>query len=141
MLRYNISTGASLGAFVPAASGGLATPTALVFSPGGTLLVAGDDNRIREYSGTTGAFIRILVDLAGNGGLSSPRGMTVTAQGRLLVTSFDTDQVLQYDASSGAFLRSLLVTGLPVDGPWGIRMGPLDGLSTSAATTTFPAPT
>jgi DNA-binding beta-propeller fold protein YncE len=47
--------------------------------------------------------------------------------GRLLVTSFNTDQVLEYDQNTGAFLRSLLVTGLPVDGPWSVRVGP-DGL-------------
>ncbi|MEX2217287.1 MAG: M12 family metallo-peptidase [Phycisphaerales bacterium] len=123
VVRYSAANGLFQGAAVPAGSGGLASPTAIIRSPAGTLLVAGDDNRVREYT-AGGVFIRILVDVAGNGGLSSPRGMAINAQGRLLVTSFGTDQVLEYDAATGAFIRSLLVTGLPVDGPWGIRMGP-----------------
>jgi DNA-binding beta-propeller fold protein YncE len=123
--EYNLQTGAYIRDFVAAGSGGLATPTAIVFNPGGLLYVAGNDNRVREYNGTTGAFIRLFVG-ASNGGLSGPRGMAWSPLGRLLVTSYSTDQTLEYNGTTGAFVRPLLITGLPVDGPWTVRIGPDD---------------
>jgi DNA-binding beta-propeller fold protein YncE len=125
VLEYDAASGAFLRTFVPPGSGGLAAPFGLTFGPGGNLLVTSGNNQVLEFNGTTGAFVRVLVSTAGNGGLSTPRGLVFNPlTGNLLVASLDTDQLLEYNGSTGAFVRNWLVTGLPVDGPWCVRVGP-----------------
>jgi len=59
ILRFNGSTGASMGVFVSAGSGGLRTPTATAFGPDGNLYVSSTTTRdVKEYNGANGAFIR-----------------------------------------------------------------------------------
>jgi DNA-binding beta-propeller fold protein YncE len=127
VLEYNVETGAYLRDLVATGAGGLSNPYSLLFTPAGTLLVSDSNNRVHEYEGVTGAFIRTLVGAA-NGGLSNPRGMVFNPlTGNLLVASHSTNQVLEFNNASGAFLRAWLVTGLVVDGPWTMRIGP-DGM-------------
>ena len=84
VLRFD-SAGTPLGEFVAAGAGGLKSPEALGFTPGGDLLVCDyyPDSVIRRYDGTTGAFIDIFPTPDG-----WPRGMiveTVPAPGTLLL--------------------------------------------------------
>ena len=58
----------------------------------------------------------------GAGGLSGPRGMDFLPSGHLLVASYQTDQVLEYDAS-GSFVREF-TDEFGITGPWGVRVGP-----------------
>ena len=76
VLRYDGMTGAFLGAFVTAGSGGLKFPQGLAFGPDGTLYVSspGSDQVLR-YDGTTGAFLNVFV-AAGSGGLDFPTFLT-----------------------------------------------------------------
>jgi hypothetical protein len=69
VLRYDGSTGAFLGAFVPAGSGGLSLPEGLAFGPDGNLYVVsqGTDNILR-YDGSSGAFLGVF---SGPGGTLS----------------------------------------------------------------------
>ena len=85
-------------------TGGLKGPTAAVFGPTGHLYVASFGNdRVLEYDGLTGAFLRRFVD--GVGGLDGPdAGMTFGSDGALWVPSFNSNQVLRYDGSTGAYL-------------------------------------
>ncbi len=128
VLKYDGATGSFLGAFVTAGSGGLTMPFGLTFGPNGNLFVSSGGNQIREYHGGSGAFIRTLVTAAGNGGLSGARGMLFKPDGNLLVASYDTDAILQYNGSTGAFLGKWnsggTASALYLDGPWGLRLGP-----------------
>jgi hypothetical protein len=125
VLEFDIASGGFVRAFVAAGSGGLAAPFGLVYKPSGNLFVSGmNSNTVYEYDRTTGAFVRVFVT-AGSGTLSGARGMVFNPlTGNLLVASYNNDQVKEYNGSTGAFIRNWLVTGLPIDGPWGVRVGP-----------------
>jgi hypothetical protein len=125
VLEYDVQTGAFLRTVVATGAGGLNVPFSMLYSPTGTLLVSSGTS-VLEYNGQSGAFMRILV-APGSGGLSAARGMALTSDGRLLVASLNTDQVLEYNVQTGAFIRPFLVTGLPIDAPWGVKIGP-DGM-------------
>jgi hypothetical protein len=57
VLRYNGTTGAYIGTFVPAGSGGLSGPAYLAFRPDGFLYVSSqNDGAVYRYNATTGAF-------------------------------------------------------------------------------------
>ncbi len=59
VLEFDFATGALLRELVPPSSGILSDPRGILFKPDGNLLVASrGSNRINEYDGTTGAFIR-----------------------------------------------------------------------------------
>ena len=58
VFSYSTPPPTSLGGFVPAGSGGLTSPRGIAFGPNGDLYVGGI-GAIYEYSGTTGAFVKI----------------------------------------------------------------------------------
>ncbi|MBL8766453.1 MAG: hypothetical protein JNL94_03755 [Planctomycetes bacterium] len=113
VLRFDGATGTLLGTFVgddpntpQDEDGGLDGPTAAVFGPDGHLYVASfDTDRVLRYDGTTGAFLGAFVadDPATPaneaGGLDGPdAGMTFGPDGRLYVPSFQSNQILRFDA-------------------------------------------
>ena len=72
VLRYNGTTGALLGTFVAAGSGGLSLPRGLTFGPDGNLYVGSfGSGDVLRYNGATGAFIDDFVP-SGRGGLGGP---------------------------------------------------------------------
>src|SRR3990172_4917795 len=108
VLRYSGTTGVFVDTFVPSGSGGLVTPSALIFGPDSNLYVAssfvvGDvlGFGVLRYSGTTGVFIDIFVS-SGSGGLDFPTDLVFGHDGGLYVTSFFTDSVLRYSGTTGA---------------------------------------
>ena len=130
VLRYDGLTGDFLDVFVSSESGGLSYPFGLAFGPDGNLYVASydTDDSVLRYDGSTGQFIDIFVPVAGNGGLNFSRGLLFKPDGNLLVASRLTNQVLEYDGETGAFVRQFNNGGteeaLTLDGPWGLRLGP-----------------
>ncbi len=121
--KINGTTGADMGVFVSAGSGGLDRPTALIFGPNGNLFVVSLNNvSVLEYSGVTGAFVQVFVS-SGSGGLNLPRGLVFNYDGNLLVTNFASSQVLEYNGASGAFVGQFNDENLP-ELPWGITAGP-----------------
>ncbi len=107
---YNALTGAHLGDFVTAGSGGLTYPTGLIMAPDGHLLVSSrNSNSVLRYDGTTGAFVNAFVP-TGSGGLLTPFGLTFGPNGNLFVTSGG-NQVLEYNGTTGAFVRVFVSTG------------------------------
>jgi len=128
--------------FVSPGSGGMTEPWALAFSPGGTLVVLGLDGATREFSGSDGTYLRTLVP-SGSGGLSQPRDLLFIPGGHLLITSFGTSDVLEYDGSTGSFLRifshDLTATQgtYPQRGPlepWGIALSPNGNIMVGSTT-------
>ncbi len=107
---FDPDSGAYLGEFVPAGSGGLNEPAGLLFRPGGSLLVAsrGTDS-ILEFDGATGAFLGAAV-AADSGGLGAPFGLSFDLDGNLLVTTGD-DRVLRFDSRTGAPLGEVVASG------------------------------
>jgi hypothetical protein len=105
--RYNGQTGASMGHFVAAGSGGLNGAASLAFGPDGDLYVASLRNHgVYRYNGTTGAYVSTFVT-AHSGGLESPIGLAFGPDGNLYVTSYfspNASTVIRYNGQTGAFI-------------------------------------
>jgi streptogramin lyase len=70
-------------------------------------------------------FIDAFVNTESGGGLANAHQLAFGADGSLYVASGDTDSVLQFDGTSGAFLRTVVPTGTQgIDYPWGMTLGP-----------------
>lgn len=100
-------SGASLGTLVPAGSGSLSAPGAMLLVPPARLLVASSgNNRVIEYNASTGALVRVLIN-GGTSQLMGPWGLALLDGGVLLVTS-QNGSIRKYDVSSGTFLGVLV---------------------------------
>ena len=132
--RYDGSTGASLGIFVPAGSGGLGIPYDMVFGPDRKLYVTSSPlysnlGQVHRYDGRTGAFVDVFVPL-GSGGLSNPMGLTFGPDCSLYVTNRKGNSgVLRYQGSTGAFVDAFVPDGSGgLDNPISLVFGPDDNL-------------
>ena len=125
VLRFDASTGAFDRAFVTAGSGGIDAPHGLTFGPNGDLYVTGRNSfNVVRYD-ATGAPVGTYV-ASGSGGLSWPEGLTFDPTGSfLLVASTGSNQVLKFNAQTGAFLGVGASAGL--SGPHDVKFG-ADGL-------------
>ncbi len=117
--RYS-ATGTYLGDFVTAGSP-LNGPDGLEFGPNGNLFVTSSDDAVYEYNGTTGAYVGPFVS-PGSGGLSGPRDLAFLDNGNMLVTSFNSNEVLEYAAGTGAYVK-LFSDEYGWTKPWGITKG------------------
>jgi hypothetical protein len=135
--RYDGTTGAPLGEFVPSGSGGLQLAVGLTFGPDGNLYVAsigsfgGGVDTIMRFNGRTGAPMPssgndgAVFVAAGSGGLFSPFGGHIfgpdgNGDGRqdLYVPSFEFDgnnkakaktaSIKRYDGVTGAFIDTFV---------------------------------
>jgi hypothetical protein len=75
------------------------------------------DKTVREYNGTTGAFVKVA---ASGGALGDPLGLALGLDGNLLVSDGQTNQVKQYDSTTGAFINVFASTNLA--GPEGMTV-------------------
>jgi streptogramin lyase len=132
VLRFNGATGEFIDAFVPAGSGGLTGPRALVFGPDGNLYVNSIDSSpgsVLRYDGTTGAFLDVFVTADSNpfGEVNSgrPRGLVFGPDGNLYVGRADRDCVLRYQGHTGALIDTFVPEGSGgLSGPEGPVFGP-----------------
>ncbi|MFO0874276.1 MAG: M12 family metallo-peptidase [Phycisphaerales bacterium] len=91
--------------------------------PDGRVLVAlSTGNSIKAVDGSTGASLGTFVAV-GAGGLSSPGTMLLSPSGTLLVASGGNGRVIEYNATTGAFLRVLVNGGITLPGPFGMAIG------------------
>jgi hypothetical protein len=139
VLRYDGSTGAFLGEFVPAGSGGLSHALGITIGPDGDLYVASggydhngkitDHSAVLRFQGPSGpnpgGFIDAFVP-HGSGGLLIPLGIVFGPDGnsdghqdlyvnsQLFVGSFggknSSNTVLRYDGVTGAFIDTFVTT-------------------------------
>ena len=133
ILKYNGQTGASLGTFAAAGSGGLGNANSLVFKDGDVYATSTANNAVLRFNGTTGAFVSTFVS-SFSGGLSTPRDLMFAPDGSLLVASWDTDNVLRYNGTTGAFL-GVFATGGGLDRPTDLALGPDNTLLVTSQTT------
>ena len=107
--RYNVSTGA-YDVFIPG-GGTLSVPVGIAFGPDGNLYVnvlgGPSAGGIDRYDGTTGVFIDHVVPV---GRLNAGRDMAFSG-GYLYVGEESNDDVLRFDATTGAFDRVFVAAG------------------------------
>jgi DNA-binding beta-propeller fold protein YncE len=119
VLRFDATTGAFVDVFI---NGGAVSPEALTFGPDGNLYVADSaGGSVVRYDGTTGQSLGTFI-AAGSGGMNGPRSVTFDPTGSYLdVTSSGSNQVLQYNAQTGAFVGVAASAGLsdPIDAKFG----------------------
>lgn len=93
ILRYNGTTGAFVGAFVGAGSGGLSAPAGLAFGADAELYAASaDTDSLLRYDGATGASIDAFASTA----LAAPSGLAFGPDGHLYVSSGADHRVVRY---------------------------------------------
>ncbi len=79
IVRFDGSTGASLGSFIPELDPHPDGPLGFAFGPDGNLYVPSrDSDEVLRYDGTTGDFIDAFVT-AGSGGLNEPANIVFFA--------------------------------------------------------------
>lgn len=126
---------ASSGAFL-GSLGSVPGAQSATYGPDGHLYVTSEKtNRVLRFDGATGAPLGAIVeDDPGTaedetGGLTAPTAAVFGPDGRLYVASFDGDQVLVYDGSTGEYDDVFVSPGAGnLDGPdAGMTFGP-DGL-------------
>lgn len=112
--RFDATTGAFKGDFVPAGSGGLGDPQGIAFGPDGNLYVSSNaSNNVLKFDGQSGAFLGVFATVS---------GMTWPAEinfrdGFLYVSDFAaTGRVSRFDAATGAFVDHFVTDALFADG-------------------------
>jgi streptogramin lyase len=120
VLRYNETTGAFLGTFISAGSGGLSAPHRGAFGPDGNFYVASANNdRVLRYNGVTGAFIDIFATAPQ---LDYAVDLQWGADGNLYVSSQLNDSIVRFNGTTGAFIDVFVTSGSGgLDGPSGMQ--------------------
>jgi DNA-binding beta-propeller fold protein YncE len=137
ILRFEGQTGAPLGVFVPAGSGGFQGATCIAFGPDGNLYVAGNEIAgILRFNGLTGAFMDAFVAAHPFGSGISPRGLAFGSDGNLYAIAAPTPQpggapgyteanrILRYDGATGASMGEFVSPGGQLGRPEAIAFGP-----------------
>lgn len=130
--RYDLDTGEHLGDLGPAED--LDGALGITVGPDGQIYVGSEEsNMVLRFDGTTGAFVDRFVwddpatpDDDETGGLMGPGAVVFGPDGDLYVSSFDSDAVLRYDGTTGAFKAIFVEAGAGgLDGPdAGMVFGP-----------------
>jgi hypothetical protein len=130
--RYDHTTGAFLGVFVPAGSGGLQRVSSMAFGKDGHLYVGtrtGDDQQLGQvlrFDGTTGAFLGVFVP-PGSGGLRFPDGIAFGPDCNFYVRN--PGEVLRYNGATGDFIDAFVPPGSGgLIGTGELQFGPDDNL-------------
>jgi sugar lactone lactonase YvrE len=123
ILRFDASTGALVDVFITGGTVRLGPFT--VGSDGNLYVVDRTSLGVVRYNGATGQSMGTFI-ATGSGGLANPDHLTFDpGQNYLYVTSNGNNQVLKYNAQTGAFVGVAASAGL--SGPGDIKFGP-DGL-------------
>ena len=114
----------------------LSGPVDVAFGPNGDLFVASrGTSSVVEYSGATGAFVKVFVPSA-SGGLNDPEAIDFGPDGNLYVTSTSTNSILEYNGGTGAFIQTYVASGSGgLRRPEGLAFGPDGNLYVSSFST------
>jgi WD40 repeat protein len=122
--RYNGATGAYLGDFVTAGSGGLDNANGVSFGPDGNLYVVSfNSHEVKRYDGQTGAFIGNFVT-AGSGGIAQPNRLLFRSDGYLYLEDQSTPKIYRYSATTGAFVDVFASLPMGIQGGSGFAFAP-----------------
>ena len=140
--KYDGTTGALITELVTAASGYLNSVNGLTFGPDGNLYVgSAGDNEVYRFDPTTGALVAgpsddAFVRAADNGSLSWATGLSFGPDGNLYVGSYDSDEVLRFDGTTGAYIDVYADTSTgPLNGTEGVAFVPGHQVTVVADTT------
>lgn len=130
--KFDGTTRAYLGEFVPADSGDKGGRSGLAFGPDGNLYVVSSNAQVLRYQGLAGAKPGAFIDIyvpAGSGGLTQPDHLVFGPDGNLYLSSQNDDRVLRFQGPSGAkpgaFIDTFVTAGSGgLDQPLGVRFGP-----------------
>jgi glucose/arabinose dehydrogenase len=126
VLRYNGTTGAFLGQFAS-----ISSPTGLVIRDGVAYVSSySSSGFVNSYNASTGAFLGSFVT-PGSGGLGSAHGLTFGPDGNLYVSDNTHNQVLEYNGTTGAFIR-VFASGDGLSLPTALTFGPDGNLYVSS---------
>ena len=110
--RFDGTTLAYAGVFVPDGTGGLGAPWGLTFGPDGHLYVTSNSpDGVFRFNGDTGSFIDLFASPVGNS-LAAPGALTFGPDNDLFVSSFSSDEVLRSDGTTGAYEDDFVTAGL-----------------------------
>jgi streptogramin lyase len=125
VLRYDGTTGAFVGVFVPTGSGGLSFPLGGSFGPDGNFYVSNSDaDNVLRYDGTTGAFIDEFVP-GGTEGPEDAAGLVFRGGFLHVANSADPGAVTRYNAATGAPAGPFVTPGSGgLSNPEGLTFGP-----------------
>ncbi len=124
VLRYHGTNGTFLNPFIPAGTGGLATPQDLIFCDNGFLYILDSTLGILRYQATNGEFDSNFIPL-GRGGLSDPSAIACGFDKHIYVASATGNSVLRFHSDTGAFLNTFVASGSGgLDRPAGLAFGP-----------------
>lgn len=96
VLKYDGTSGAFLGLFAS-----VGKPRVIVFRANDVLITSESSNSVRRHNLTTGAFISNLIST----NIRTPIGMAIDADGSLYVASSGDNRIVQFNASTGAYVR------------------------------------
>src|SRR5215469_16210807 len=103
VLRYNGTTGAFVGTFVPTGSGGLSFPLGGSFGPDSNLYVSNSDaDNVLRYNGTMGAFLNVFASSVGDAA-----GLAFGPDGNLYVADASSPgAVTKLNGTTGALINT-----------------------------------
>ncbi|MBC8071583.1 MAG: hypothetical protein IAG13_24870 [Deltaproteobacteria bacterium] len=115
--RFDLDDGSFLGELGP--TDDLDGALGIVVGPDGDIYVASEEsNLVLRFGGADGAFVSRFVsddprtrDVDESGGLSGPGAVLFGPDDALYVSSFDSDAILRYDGSTGAFIDVFVASG------------------------------
>ncbi len=120
VVRYDGMTGATLGTFVTAGSGGLSYPFSLAFRNDELFVTSAGTNQILKYEASSGNFLGV----AASTGLDYPRGLTFGPDDLLYVTSGSNDRILRF-MPDGTYVDDYIPAGVAgMANPRTPRFGP-----------------
>ena len=93
-----------------------------MITKGDLLVTSQNDKTVKEYNGTTGAFVGVA---ASGGALGDPLGVVLGLDGNLLVSDGQTNQVKRYASATGTFIDVFASTNLAGPGGMTIHNGVL----------------
>jgi streptogramin lyase len=114
--RFDLDDGSYLGDLGPTEA--LDGALGIVVGPDGDIYVASEEsNQVLRFSGSDGSFVAAFVTDDPRtpddetSGLAGPGAVLFGADGALYVSSFDSDAILRYDGSTGAFVDLFVPSG------------------------------
>ncbi len=122
VLRYDPDSGALLGVFVGAASGGLHQPHGILERDADILVCSFGTDQVLRYDRDSGAFVGALIGPAS--GLDDPVYLLPLPSGDLLVSSQGSDEVLRFDSAGGLIGAFVSAGSGGLNGPSGMAFGP-----------------